>query len=225
MGVLAAVSAGALASGAPLGAVGAAAAGGLGLGLGAARSTGAPWGGAVSATLWAISALGAPEALRWPVAALPWLLTLAAVALRRPDGPAPLGLALCGLVLMIAPPLAAEALAGAGAILGATALSGGGAVVARVTLRAAGAALCFGALWLVLLPKADPSAAATPAPWCWALGAVGLARARHAPDAPALIGLLITALVMKIGHPPSSALLTAWGCLCAAKLVGRAPPS
>ena len=207
-------------------AVGVAAAfGGLGLGLGAAAGTGSAWGGALGAALWALSALNTPEPLIVPGMALPWLLTLTPRALRRPDGPAPLGLALCGLLLMIAPPMAAEALAGACGILGAAALAGAGAAAARVALRAVGAALCLGALWLVLLPNPEELGAAAPAPWIWALGALGLAHARQTPNAPALIGLLITALVMRIGDPSTSALLTAWGCFSAANLVSKAPSS
>jgi hypothetical protein len=221
--VLAATAGGALALDAPGAVVAAAALGGLGLGLGAAAMTGSAWGGAVGAVLWTLSALNTPEALIVPVMALPWLLTLTPLALRRPEGPAPFALALCGLLLMIAPPLAAEALAGACGILGAAALSGAPGAAARLSLRALGAALCFGALWLVLLPNPTDPVAAAPAPWTWALGALGLARARHDRSAPALIGLLITALVFMIGHPPASALLTAWGCLSAANLVLRAP--
>ena len=84
-----------------------------GLGLGAASWTGSAWGGALGAALWTLSALDTPEALIVPGMALPWLLTLTPIALRRPNGLAPFALALCGLLLMIAPPLAAEALAGA----------------------------------------------------------------------------------------------------------------
>lgn len=220
--VLAAVAGGALALGAPIEVVIAAALGGLGVGLGAASWTGSAWGGAFGAVLWTLSALDTPAALILPGMALPWLLSLTPLALRRPEGPAPLGLALCGLLLMIAPPMAAEALAGACGILGAAALSGAGVAAARVTLRALGAALCFGALWLVLLPNPEGSVAAAPAPWIWALGALGLARARMARSAHALIGLLITALVFKIGHPSASSLLTAWGCFSAANLVVKA---
>ncbi|MBK7759199.1 MAG: hypothetical protein IPI35_22970 [Deltaproteobacteria bacterium] len=154
--VLGAVAGGALALGAPAAVVVAAAVGGLGLGLGAASWTGSAWGGALGAVLWTLSALDTPEALIVPGMALPWLLTLTPVALRRPDGLAPFALALCGLLLMIAPPMAAEALAGACGILGAAALSGAGAAAARVALRALGAALCLGALWLVLLPNPRP---------------------------------------------------------------------
>lgn len=222
--VLGAVAGGALALGAPAAVVVAAAVGGLGLGLGAASWTGSAWGGALGAALWTLSALDTPEALIVPGMALPWLLTLTPVALRRPHGLAPFALALCGLLLMIAPPLAAEALAGACGILGASALSGDGAAAARVALRALGAALCLGALWLVLLPNLEAPVAAAPAPWTWALGALGLARARNTPCAPALIGLLITALVFKIGHPSSSVLLTAWGCLSGANLAVKATP-
>ncbi|MEY3211789.1 MAG: hypothetical protein RIT28_2270 [Pseudomonadota bacterium] len=220
--VLSAVALGALALGAPAGVVAAAATGGLGLGLGASSWTGSAWGGALGAALWTLSALDTPEALSVPAMALPWLLTLTPLALARPDGPAPFGLALCGLVLMIAPPMAAEALAGACGIFGAAALTGDLGATARVGLRALGAALCFGALWLVLLPDDLRSVAATPAPWTWALGALGLVRARASPCAPALLGLLITALVFKIGHPSASALLTAWGCLSAANLAVKA---
>ena len=222
MGCLVAVAGGALALGAHAGVVAAAAAGGLGLGLGAASWTGSAWGGALGAVLWTVSALQTPAALILPGMAVPWLITLTPLALRRPEGPATIGLALCGLVLMIAPPMAAEALAGAGGVLGAAALSGAGVAAARVALRAGGAALCFGALWLVLLPHPGEPVAMAPAPWIWALGALGLARARHAPSAPALIGLLITALLVKIGHPTASVLLTAWGCLSAANLAVKA---
>jgi hypothetical protein len=154
--------------------------------------------------------------------ALPWLLALTPRAVAHPEGPAPFGIALCGLLLMIAPPMAAEGLAGACGILGAAALSGERGAATRAALRALGAALCFGALWLVLLPNEEVTVAATPAPWTWALGALGLARARHAQNAPALLGLLITALIFKIGHPSASALLTAWGCLSAANLAVKA---
>lgn len=221
-GAVAAIAAGALAWGAPVKVVGAAAVGGLGLGLGAALTTGSPWGAALGAALWTVSALDTPAPLALPLLAVPWLVTLTPLALRRPDGLAPLGLAFAGLVVMIAPTLAAEGLAGAAGILGAAALSGEAGPAARAALRASGAALCFGALWLVLLPNPEPSPGLSAAPWLWPLGALGMARARHSPHAPALLGLLVTALTLKIGPLDASALLTVWASLSAANLVGKA---